>query len=386
MRPALACCLGTVIVLLVGGAYVSLLGEITSKCGGRQGLMAASAAMPKNPKSPSTLQSKSATSTNASVQPLFCSEVLQGPLAKSDPNVGVIYGKKTTADPSFTIALHNKTIDHTRWAIMTYGFYYERFITERAAEIMGPTSNTTPGIFLDVGMNIGWFSLLAAALGRDVVAFEPNPINYFRMCQSVGLNGWSSPGGFDDASRKNLRIFPFGVGAKPTHLTLVQPLNNPGGSSFHGDEAPVSSIDGASINDIRVVTLDDVAKELRWYDEPKTQIAILKVDVEGYDPEVFEGAEELLSSGLVKNIFMEYSFESGANAKERLGNMIRRIVTCGYKVCAVGNWNGAKLLHETAYAQHAEKKGADQLAEALHHMVSVKKVGSRQYNLEWTRR
>ena len=384
MRPALACCLGAVAVLSAGGVYVTLLGEITSKCGGRQGLiMAASAALPKDVRKSPSLQLTSTRSTvpTASMKPLSCSNVLQGPLSKSDPNVGVIYGKKTITKPSFTIALHNKTIDHTRWAIMTYGFYYERFITERAAEIMGATSNTTPGIFLDVGMNIGWFSLLAAALGRDVVAFEPNPINYFRMCQSVGLNGWSSPGDSPD-----IRILPYGAGAKPANLTLVQPLSNPGGSSFHGDKAPVSSIDGVIRDNIRVVTLDDVAKELRWYDEPKTHIAILKVDVEGYDPEVFEGAEELLSSGLVENIFMEYSFESGANAKERLRNMIRRIVTCGYRVCAVGDWNGAKLVHETAHAQHAEKKGADQLAEALHDMVSEKKVGSMQYNLEWTRR
>ena len=166
------------------------------------------------------------------------------------------------------------------------------------------------------------------------------------MCQSVGLNGWSSPG-YDSASRPDIYIFPYGVGAKPTNLTLVQPLNNPGGGSFQGDAAPVNLANGAIINDIRVVTLDDVAKELRWYDEPKTQIAILKVDVEGYDPEVFEGAEKLLSSGLVQNIFTEYSFELGANEEERLRNMIQRIATNGYKVSAVGSWNGAKLAKET---------------------------------------
>lgn len=101
---------------------------------------------------------------------------------------------------------------------------------------------------------------------------------------------------------------------------------------------------------------------------------------------VFEGAEELLSSGLVKNIFMEYSFASGANAEERLGNMIRRIVTCGFKVSAVGGLNGAKLAMETGKAQQAEKEGAGELAQALYHMVKEKTVGSKQFNLEWVRR
>ena len=200
------------------------------------------------------------------------------------------------------------------------------------------------------------------------------------MCQSVGLNGWSSPGDSPD-----IRILPYGVGAKLANLTLTQPISNPGGSSFNGDKAPVSSIDGVIRDNIRVVTLDDVAKELRWYDEPKTQIAILKVDVEGYDPEVFEGAEELLSSGLVQNIFMEYSFASGANAKERLGNMIRRIMARGYKVSAVGDWNGSKLTMETEKAQQAEKKGGDELAKILYDMVEAKTI-SKQYNLEWVKR
>ena len=82
---------------------------------------------------------------------------------------------------------------------------------------------------------------------------------------------------------------------------------------------------------------------------------------------------------------MEYSFASGANAKERLGNMIQRIMTCGYRVSAVGNWNGNKLAMETEKAQQAEKKGGDELAKILYDMVEAKTI-SKQYNLEWVKR
>ena len=46
--------------------------------------------------------------------------------------------------------------------------------------------------------------------------------------------------------------------------------------------------------------------------------------------------------------------------------MIQRIVTSGYKVSAVGSWNGAKLAKETERAQRAEKEGAGDGANALH--------------------
>ena len=46
-------------------------------------------------------------------------------------------------------------------------------------------------IFLDVGGNIGWFTLLAKAHGASkVYTFEPNPVNVVRVCESLKLNGW----------------------------------------------------------------------------------------------------------------------------------------------------------------------------------------------------
>lgn len=64
--------------------------------------------------------------------------------------------------------------------------------------------------------------------------------------------------------------------------------------------------------------------------------------------------------------------------------MIQRIATSGYKVSAVGSWNGAKLAKETERAQRAEKEGAGELARTLYTMAQDKN-GSKQYNLEWVR-
>jgi hypothetical protein len=42
-------------------------------------------------------------------------------------------------------------------------------------------------------------------------------------------------------------------------------------------------------------------------DHRQRQIQVLKVDVEGREPEVLGTAQQLLASGRVQNIFLEYS-------------------------------------------------------------------------------
>ena len=50
-------------------------------------------------------------------------------------------------------------------------------------------------VFVDVGANIGYFSVLAACLvgeGGQVFAFEPDPDNFRLLRDNVALNGFSS--------------------------------------------------------------------------------------------------------------------------------------------------------------------------------------------------
>ncbi len=57
------------------------------------------------------------------------------------------------------------------------------------------------GTFLDVGANIGYFSLLAARLkGVHVFAFEPSPRELARLYRNIILNG-----------RSNITVLPYGL-------------------------------------------------------------------------------------------------------------------------------------------------------------------------------
>jgi FkbM family methyltransferase len=181
--------------------------------------------------------------------------------------------------------------------------------------------------------------MLSAAHGHHVDVFEPNPVNILRQCESsLLLNQWENAEQSDVLNRTkkkgSINIYPYGVGANVTAKTLFIG-RNPGQASFEGRRIPKWR-DPVKKN-IAVITLDNMADELEWVHR-KMPIAILKVDVEGFEPFVFAGATNLLKSGLVQNIFMELT----ANDAELSLNldMIQTLLDAGYQVCRYGGMGG----------------------------------------------
>jgi len=99
---------------------------------------------------------------------------------------------------SFYIATHDKKIDSIRASIMEYNYYYETRLSNIIANLyQKKKAEGKETIFLDVGGNIGWFSLVAAAHGASrIYTFEPNLQNTIRFCESLSLNGWLTPDDF----------------------------------------------------------------------------------------------------------------------------------------------------------------------------------------------
>lgn len=181
------------------------------------------------------------------------------------------------------MSFHKREVDRLRWKTYETGLYYETDVTNGAVQILSADPN---GIVVDVGANIGWFTMLGCSLGHKVVAFEPNPMNQIRVCEALELNGW----GADD-----VLMYPLGVGEQASRLTLSYG-SNPGEGSFlrKGGKGMVTG-------QIDIITLDSVAEERRWLSD-SVQIALMKIDVEGFDPNVIFGAPKLLKSGLVKHL------------------------------------------------------------------------------------
>ena len=208
--------------------------------------------------------------------------------------------------------------DKMRWVhIMKKGEYYETGVTAAFHTILGRyDSSVRPApLVIDIGMNIGWFSLYSRAHGHDVAgervinsklvclvwsahfevlilqrsAFEPNKVMFLRVCESLQYNNWEND--------NTVSLWNYGLGAQAGSFNLTTG-NNPGGSSFHEDRLAPKFRKKMTVE---VATLDSVAIQEGWLDR---QVSLLKVDVEGFENFVFEGGKRLIYNGNVENIFM----------------------------------------------------------------------------------
>lgn len=250
------------------------------------------------------------------------SEVRLGVIKEQNKENGVNI-KLTDTEPPFWISLHDQALDHLRWGIMEKGKYYEQVLTKSIQKVL---RDLPPGQVqvLDVGGNIGWYTLVAASMGHSVSMFEPNELNIIRVCQSLHLNGYQD------------LVHVYQKGVSNDHGSILplyaQANNNPGVATFddkdwEGRDHP----EKLKIGEIHMVTLDKIAEERGWF-ERSQPIAVMKVDVERYEYYVFSGALRLLKSKLVKNVFVEYG-------DTRVSDML---FENGYYVYRKGMWLGPR--------------------------------------------
>lgn len=135
-----------------------------------------------------------------------------------------------------------------------------------------------PGqVFVDIGANIGYFTLLAASLVGDkgkVFAFEPGSENYRLLAASARLNGLSS----------RIEAIDAGLAAEPGEAQLFLSEDNLGDHQiFATDE------DRACVH-IRLLNGSE-------YLLPRTnRVDLLKIDTQGSEYGVIQGLMSLLQS------------------------------------------------------------------------------------------
>ena len=286
------------------------------------------------------------TNANRTWPPVHCPTHManrRDPDTSIDPNMNYAESPKRyinkTSYPPFWISLHKQVFDPMRWAsIMVGGEYYETGVTRQFSTIL---ANQSRGLVIDIGMNIGWFSLLARAYGHDVVAFEPNPKMHYRMCESIQLNGWDTDSGNVNTDARTVQMFPYGLGVEIGTFNLTTG-RNPGGSSFYEEKLAKRH---RKVMPVRVTTLDTVALQEGWIPardpdptSPVMHIHLMKIDVEGFEPFVLQGGQKLLNSGRISNIILENS-----NADETLViDMFVRLYQAGYRCKLISDVNGKK--------------------------------------------
>ena len=176
-----------------------------------------------------------------------------------------------------------------------------------------------PGdLFIDVGAHWGIFTLQAATRHRHaikVLAIEPHPQNIEQLKGAVRLND----------VQDDVEIVATAAGAKAGAAPLL--INSTMGHSLYGHGLPPAARDTTQIT-VPVVALDRLLAERPDLGERRT---FLKVDVEGFEPEVLAGARDLLESGRVAAVVWEYGRAMlGGKRREKMLAMVEQFHSRGF--------------------------------------------------------
>jgi FkbM family methyltransferase len=156
---------------------------------------------------------------------------------------------------------------------------YELALTRRVIELA-----SRGGLLVEVGANLGYFSLLwgASSPRNSVIAIEASPRNIALLQSNVARNGLDA----------RIRVLGIAAGAQPGRMTFDPgPADQTGWGGLSAAATPGSlSVD--------VVRLDDVIA-------PGDTVALLKIDAEGADTWILEGCSGLLARRAIGEIWFE---------------------------------------------------------------------------------
>ena len=164
------------------------------------------------------------------------------------------------------------------------------------------------GTFLDIGANIGYYSLMAAKLGATrIIGIEPNPVVLNRFKENIKFNGFE----------KKIKTFQLGIGEKIENRDLYLSKVDLGSSSIIGENNSLEKIK------IKIVPLDVFLKR-----ESVCKIDVMKIDIEGFeDKALFPYFETLDKKIYPRLILIEDSSKSNWDK-----NILEWLLMNGYYV------------------------------------------------------
>ena len=206
-------------------------------------------------------------------------------------------------------------------------------------------SDRPPTLFLDVGANFGTHSLLFLAAGVPSISFEPNPTCqalFHTLCEMNGVTGrWES----------------VAVGNGSGQVELVYPEKEPWLGSVSSDiQSQLKGFDAVKTHLVPLRRLDDYVDALTGHH------LLIKIDVEGSEPQVIEGATQLLRTCRPTLIFESYPFRDGVDVAGSRRTLFALLQERGYAIRALPLQQDASPLE---LGEFLESRGANFMAVAM---------------------
>lgn len=184
----------------------------------------------------------------------------------------------------------------------------------------------TGDVFLDVGAYSGIYALAAAAFSKSlrVVAFEPSTITFGRLAQNVLLNSFDRtilPVNLAAGEARHATVFPHRFGI----YSLCSGENDATTSPDHTQPTCVIPLDTLAANN-NDPYLNSKAFSL-W---PYRRVRAMKIDVEGAEQRVLDGAHGLIANH--RPVIIAEVLNADANEK-----MAAFASSAGYEMARVPN-------------------------------------------------
>jgi FkbM family methyltransferase len=152
-------------------------------------------------------------------------------------------------------------------------------------DVYSPYKPKRDDVVVDIGAHMGFFTVKIARQVKNVIAFEPDPLNFSFLTFNIKNNDLTNVAAFDYAlaGEEGFMFLKRGDYLRESRLTM-------------------------STTEIRVKvkTLDDAMKDLG------THPTMVKIDAEGYEMEILRGAEHTLTQYRPSVIIAAYHYKDEA--------------------------------------------------------------------------
>lgn len=222
-----------------------------------------------------------------------------------------------------TLCLHDLEKDFTSRTITANGIKEKELLIP----FLKYLKKNTDHLFLDVGTHVGLFTMFAAKLGRDVVSVEPFHDNAIRIHKASRI---------EDIWRR-ITLVKNAVSDKPNEIKFLQPRENIGQQSLVPNRNKIYSREDIKNHKhakyfVDTIRLDDLVELISSDDTLKDyNKAIMKIDIEAYEPIAFRKAAKLFDALDIRLVFMEWTnLKDQDDLTRDINNMIKFFTNRSY--------------------------------------------------------
>ena len=172
-----------------------------------------------------------------------------------------------------------------------YG-YHERELSDLIIYIADCGNND---YLIDIGANIGIFSLYAAFKGHNIISIEPESLNFAVLNINI----------YDNQFQKNIKSFPFSISLK-NNIGFLKLSEIAWGKSNHQFNHKEQN-DNSYLQGSYGCSADYLFEKINFIPD------YIKIDVDGNELLVIQGMENTLKSGSIKSILIEINLSDQRN-------------------------------------------------------------------------